>query len=99
MGSHDTEEGRYAVEGPVHQVRFPRDFYIARTEVTQSQYESVVGNNPSQFSDCSDCPVEYVSWLDAVRYCNELSELAELDTCYRLGEADADYELPMGALA
>lgn len=41
-------------------------FLLARTEVTQAQWRAVMGNNPSRFSQCDDCPVENVSW-DEIR--------------------------------
>ena len=53
-------------------------FYMAEYEVTQSQYESVIGSNPSAFpldgSDAPNRPVEKVSWFDALVFCNALSE-------------------------
>jgi formylglycine-generating enzyme required for sulfatase activity len=38
---------------------------MAKTEVTQAQWQRVMGSNPSHFKGCDDCPVEYVSWRDA----------------------------------
>ena len=52
------------------------------TEVTQSQYESVMGTNPSHFSSCGgDCPVEKVSWDDAVAFADALSKKEGLTPC------------------
>ena len=48
------------------------------TPVTQGEWESIMGNNPSCF-DGSDSPVENVSWYDAVAYCNALSRLEGLE--------------------
>jgi formylglycine-generating enzyme len=74
-------------EHPQHVVRITRPFYLGVTEVTQAQYEAVMGNNPSCFSSTGrwkdrvaghstgELPVENVSWLDAVKFCNKLSEL------------------------
>ncbi len=56
-------------------------FYIGRYEVTQAEYQAVMGNNPSYFSG-SDKPVEYVSWFDAVEYCNARSIQEGLTPCY-----------------
>jgi formylglycine-generating enzyme required for sulfatase activity len=48
-----------------HQVILTQDFFIMNTEVTQSQWEAVMGNNPSYFTGCGgNCPVEMVSWYD-----------------------------------
>jgi len=67
---------------PEHEVTLTRDFEMQTTEVTQAQFESVMGYNPSSFAGCPDCPVEMVSWYEAASYCNELSDLAELGRCY-----------------
>ncbi len=56
-------------------------FYMWKTEVTQAQYQSVMGKNPSKFTG-SKYPVEQVSWYDAVDYCNKRSEQEGLAPCY-----------------
>ncbi|MDP8211199.1 MAG: SUMF1/EgtB/PvdO family nonheme iron enzyme [Candidatus Stygibacter australis] len=69
-------------EKPVHSVTL-RDFYIGKYEVTQGEYESVMGKNPSEFKQSGkDAPVELVSWNDAVEYCNKLSDNEGLQMCY-----------------
>ncbi len=55
-------------EIPAHQVTV-NGFSMDATPVTQAQYQSVIGSNPSHFSGCADCPVETVSWNDAQAYC------------------------------
>ncbi|MCQ2600766.1 MAG: formylglycine-generating enzyme family protein [Treponema sp.] len=50
-------------------------------EVSQSLYESIVGSNPSHYIG-KDKPVESVSWLDAIKFCNALSKAAGLDEVY-----------------
>ena len=74
-------------ERPQYEVRITRPFYLGVTEVSQAQYEAVMGNNPSYFSATGHSkdkiagqstvqhPVETVYWLDAVKFCNKLSEL------------------------
>ncbi len=53
-------------EKPRHKVKISQAFILGTTEVTQGQWKSVMGNNPSYFSNCGDnCPVEDVSWNDA----------------------------------
>ncbi|MEE8524887.1 MAG: SUMF1/EgtB/PvdO family nonheme iron enzyme [Thermoanaerobaculia bacterium] len=82
MGSPETETGRWDDEDQ-HQVEITRDFYLARTEVTQAQYQAAVGSNPSRDQECGgECPVETVTWLDAVSYANALSQSEDLEECY-----------------
>ena len=57
-------------------------FRIGETEVTQEQWQAVMGSNPSYFSSCAQCPVEQVSWRDALVFCNRLSEAEGLTPCY-----------------
>ncbi len=59
-------------EGPVHRVRITRPFYMGAYEVTQEQYEAVMGVNPSCFKGAQN-PVETVSWKDAQEFCKRLS--------------------------
>jgi len=85
MGSPDDEAGRKADEGPQRWVRIPRPFWIRKTEVTQGEWQALMKNNPSSFRSCGpDCPVENVSWWDAVAWCNALSRRDGLEECYRL---------------
>lgn len=60
-------------EKPVHAVCLD-DFYIGKYEVTQRQWTEVMGSNPSDFKNCDDCPVEQVSWDDALEFLNKLSK-------------------------
>lgn len=52
-------------ELPLHEV-FIGTFDIGRTEITQEQWQAVIGWNPSTFNTCLYCPVEYVSWEQIV---------------------------------
>ena len=82
MGSPSSEEGR-DLDETQHQVTLTRGFYLQTTEVTQGEWQRVMGNNPSYFASCgSDCPVDQVSWLDAVGYANALSRADGLSECY-----------------
>ena len=82
MGSPTSEEGRVENETQ-HQVTLTRGFYLQTTEVTQGEWQRVMGINPSSFASCgSDCPVEQVSWLDAVGYANALSAAEGYSACY-----------------
>jgi formylglycine-generating enzyme required for sulfatase activity len=85
MGSPDSEPGWYKDEGPVHEVTIRQPFFLKATEVTQGEWKALMGNNPSSFKNCGDsCPVENVSWWDAVAYCNALSRKEGLPECYSL---------------
>ena len=55
--------GRIPSEGPQHRVEITRAFYLGKYEVTQAQWEAVLGNNPSEYKN-SSLPVENVSWED-----------------------------------
>jgi formylglycine-generating enzyme required for sulfatase activity len=58
-------------------------FFISETEITQELWTSVMGTNPSRFKNPSK-PVETVSWLDAVKFCNALSEKEGLNNAYTI---------------
>jgi formylglycine-generating enzyme required for sulfatase activity len=64
-------------------VTLTRSVLVMRREVTQGLYAAVMGSNPSGFQNCGlDCPVEMLSWFDAVNFANELSRLEGLEQCY-----------------
>ena len=77
MGSEDMEDD----EKPARTIRV-NGFEMSATEITQRQYESVMGENPSHFAGNDDFPVERVTWYDAVKFCNALSVHKGLDRCY-----------------
>jgi formylglycine-generating enzyme required for sulfatase activity len=66
-------EGTEPPHGPQHEVTLSKPFYMGVTEVTQAQYEAVMGTNPSAFKGATN-PVETVSWNDATEFCKRLSE-------------------------
>jgi formylglycine-generating enzyme required for sulfatase activity len=72
MGSPRSEQGREDSEGPQREVTISKSFYMGMCEVTQGQYRSIMGENPSRFRGWRR-PVEYVSWNDAVEFCRRLS--------------------------
>jgi len=73
MGSPDSEVGREGSEGPQHEVTISKPFYLSVTEVTQAQYEAVMGRNPGHYKGPVN-PIECVSWKDASDLCLRLSE-------------------------
>jgi formylglycine-generating enzyme required for sulfatase activity len=101
LGSPDSDEDAAAEEKPQHRVRITRPFYLGATEVTQGQYRAVVGENPSRFQGSYALPVEQVSWHEAIRFCNALSDKEGLTPCYKLETAarleGAGYRLPTEA--
>lgn len=71
MGSPANEDWRVNDE-TLHKVKVS-DFYLGKYEVTQKLYREVTGENPSSFKG-DDLPVENITWLEAARFCNKLSE-------------------------
>ncbi len=57
-------------------------FYIDKYQITQAEYEAVMGSNPSHFGGNPNHPVEQVSWFDAIEYCNRRSLQEGLTPCY-----------------
>ncbi len=98
MGSPDVEDFRGPGETQ-HRVRITKPFYLGVCEVTQEQYQRVMGVNPSAFTkrgvlkdvrtgrNLNRLPVESVSWFDAVAFCIKLSALENRTPCYSLKNA------------
>ena len=96
MGALDTDRNAKEAEKPRHKIKINQAFFLGKTKVTQSQYQEVMGTNPSAFSakgphkkrvkdlDTSQHPVESVSWLDAVTFANGLSQRHELEPYYKI---------------
>jgi len=82
MGSPSSEGNRESDERQ-HRVEITQGFMLSSTEVTQAQYEFVTGSNPGDVKS-ADRPVEQVSWLDAVQFCNTLSAREDLSPAYRI---------------
>ena len=74
-------------EKPVHRVCVG-DFYLGKTEVTQKQWDDIVGRNPAKF-ECGDCPVERVSWNSVQDFIKKLNEKTGMN--YRL-PTEAEWE-------
>jgi formylglycine-generating enzyme required for sulfatase activity len=89
MGSPAAESGRDPVDEVQHQVTLTRNFWFMTTEVTQEQFEGVMGYTPSYFSASGGgaicgptCPVEMVSWHELAAYANALSRADGRGECY-----------------
>ncbi len=90
MGSPPTENCRRDDEDQ-HDVTLSRSFELAETEVTQEQFLSLLGYNPSFQAACgAQCPVDWVTWHEAVAYCNTLSAAKGLKACYSCTGDGAD---------
>ncbi len=75
MGSPLGEADRHRAEGPAFAVTLTKGFWLGKTEVTQEQYEGLMGTNPSRLVEAGKtAPVEQVSWIDAVAFCEKLTE-------------------------
>ena len=92
MGSTRSEKGR-GTDETIHQVTLTEGFYLGKYEVTQEQYEKVMGKNPSKFKG-KELPVEMVSWNDAMEFCKRLTGLEKKEGRVREGW---NYVLPTEA--
>jgi|688.fasta_scaffold06594_17 formylglycine-generating enzyme required for sulfatase activity len=107
MGSPESEEGRDKNDETQHEVTISKDYYLGVYEVTQAQYEKMMGKNPSYFqgakvgNENANLPVEKISWDDAVEFCKKLSDLPEekkVGRVYRLPtEAEWEYACRAGS--
>lgn len=103
MGSPMEEVGRLANETP-HEVTLTKSYFLGVYEVTQDQYEKVMGSNPNGFrgsKNPKETAVEDVSWTKAVSFCKRLSEIPEEKAAgreYRLPtEAEWEYACRAGS--
>jgi len=95
MGSPADKKYTSGNQGPVRRIRITKSFYMGKFEVTQGQYNAVMGRNPNRFSG-RDLPVETVSWLEARQFCEKLS--AERGGWFRLPtEAEWEYACRAGS--
>ncbi|GAB1448169.1 hypothetical protein MASR2M44_11750 [Bacteroidota bacterium] len=89
MGCSEGDNECYDDEKRIHQVRL-NGFKMSKYEVTQVQWEAIMGTNPSNFQGCSNCPVEQVSWNEAQKFIKKLNSLTRKN--YRLPtEAEWEY--------
>ncbi len=80
MGGESETEGRFqCVEVPQHEVTISKGFYLGKYEVTQAQYETIMGKNPSKSTKGPNVPVDNVSEADARSFCGKVAELTGRD--------------------
>ena len=100
MGSTEMDTARHANESPQHQVTLTSGYYLAATELTQGQWESVMATRPwagrTHVQESAGNPAVYVSWNDAQELVHRLN-LAVGDSLYRLPtEAEWEYACRAG---
>ena len=96
MGSPDNEKDRQTDEGPQYKVTLTQSFYLGMYEVTQAQWQAVMGNNPSNFKG-GNLPVEMVSWDDCQAFIHKLDTLGQ--GIFRLPtEAEWEYACRAGTI-
>jgi formylglycine-generating enzyme required for sulfatase activity len=96
---YDAAQSRYfnlplLSEKPAHQVTLTQPFYMSKCEVTQGQYQAVIGANPSTYKG-SNNPVDMVSWNDAQAFCKKVSEQTK-QTIQLPTEAEWEYACRAG---
>ncbi|MDR3212512.1 MAG: formylglycine-generating enzyme family protein [Azoarcus sp.] len=97
MGCGESDDGCLYDEKPRHLVTIGQPFYLGQYEVTQTQWEAVMGTRPSAFKG-DDLPVENVSWNDAQEFIRRLNALENTDK-YRLPtEAEWEYAARAGTM-
>ena len=91
------EAGTFNFEAdPYRQVTISQDYFLTRTEVTQAQWESVMGKRPRHHAKCDDCPVEDISWNDIQRFIARLNELEGADLYRMPTSAEWEYAARAG---
>jgi len=95
-GSPESDRDALDDEKPQKKIAISRPFFLAKTKVVQGLFQRVTGKNPSAFSangafkdkvgdkDTADYPVESVRWIEAIEFCNRLSERDGLTPYYRI---------------
>ena len=97
MGFTDNDYHARSDEQPVHTVHISQSFYLGKSPVTQAQWESVMGNNPSHFKGDPHRPVESISWDDVQEFIRKLNE-RDRGIRYRLPtEAEWEYAARAGS--
>ena len=105
MGSPEDEPGRWDNEGPLHEVTITRGFWLGKYELTQGQWEGVMGTHPwegqttggrVQHQEGPDYPAVYISWDDVQEFIEKLND-AEGSEVYRFPtEAEWEYACRAG---
>lgn len=67
------------------------EFYLSKDLVTQELYQKIIGNSPITFNG-NNKPIESVSWIDSIRFCNQISINEGLNPCYKITEEEDKIE-------
>ena len=94
LGSPESELGRTSDEGPQHKVTIPNGFWMSVYEVTQGEFQTIMGGNPSQSFDSPRNPVDSISWFEALDYCERITQQARAQGAIPEG---LEYRLPTEA--
>ena len=101
MGSPESEPGRNPEEGPLHEVILSRGYWLGKYEITQGQWEAVMGTKPwlgqSYVADDPSHPAVYISWDDVQDFVERFNEVTEELEYWLPSEAEWKYELPSEA--
>lgn len=97
VGSSPDQGWQLFEEGPRRSVQFDQGFWMGRYEMTQRQWEAVMGTNPSRFAGDADRPVERVSWRDCQEFAAKLNDLLETDGFSLPDEEEWEYACRAGA--
>jgi formylglycine-generating enzyme required for sulfatase activity len=92
MGSNEGDDN----ERPAHRVRITEPFYMGKYEVTQAQWEAVMGTNPSHFKGHPNRPVESVSWNKVQEFIKRLNRQEGREVCRLPTEAQWEYAARAG---
>jgi formylglycine-generating enzyme required for sulfatase activity len=96
MGCGNWTSDCYRDEKPIHEVCVD-GFWMGKTEVTQGQWQKVMGENPSEFKKGDNYPVERVSWPEIEKFTLKLSSLSNSANEFRLPtEAEWEYACRSG---
>jgi formylglycine-generating enzyme required for sulfatase activity len=89
MGSLDSDKDAFPFEKPQHRVRITKPFCLGKYLVTQEQWQTVMGSNPSCFKSSPKNPVEKVSWEDCQAFLGKLNA--------KVGPGAGKFQLPSDA--
>ena len=97
MGSPESEKDRFENEGPQHQVTISKPFYMGKYEITQAQWQAVMGNNPAKdYGVGNNYPTYNASWEDCQNFIQNLNALGQ--GTFRLpSEAEWEYACRAGS--